>query len=55
MAEAVRQAVDAYLERQAGQGGEPKRERALQVCGRFAAEARLATDHDAAFAEGDAP
>lgn len=55
MAEAIRQALDAYLGRQAGRGGDRKRELALQACGRFAAEARLATDHDVAFAEGDAP
>lgn len=54
MAEAVRQALDAYLGRQAGRGGDRKRERALQAVGRFTAEPRLATDHDAAFAEGDA-
>jgi hypothetical protein len=55
MAEAIRQALDAYLGRQAGRGGDRKRELALQACGRFTAGARLATEHDAAFAEGDVP
>jgi hypothetical protein len=55
MAEAIRQALDAYLGRQAGQGDARRRELALQACGRFAAEPGLATEHNAAFAEGDAP
>jgi len=53
LAEAIRQAVDAYLARHPDRGGDRKRELALAAVGRFDANPRLATDHDSVFSEGD--
>ena len=51
MAEAIRQALDAYLARQPSRGGDRRRELALDAVGRFAAAPRLASDHDAVFGD----
>ena len=51
MAEAVRQAVDAYVAANATDERAAKRERALAAIGAFSGGARLSQEHDDAFAE----
>ena len=53
MAEAIRQAVDAFLAAHATDVGSVRRERALSAIGAFHGGPRLAQDHDAVFAEED--
>jgi len=53
MAEAIRQAVDAFLAANRTDVSAVRRERALSAIGALSGDSRLAQDHDMAFAEED--
>ena len=53
MAEAIRNAVDAYVASGSADDRAAQRERALAAIGAFSADPRLSETHDEAFAQED--